>query len=112
MTTLMELLEVIDPKKAKELNDFLQHITLTIKFMYVNSSMNMDDLRKADKVFRQLKDGYNPPNASSALETLRDAVTHTIEAERLLMSVVENLNVFFKESTNDHTNSDSGTNGS
>ena len=112
MTTLMELLKVIDPKKAKEIDDFLHYTKVTINLTFAQSSMDMDNLRKAEKVFKWIKDGYNPSNAGYAMETLRDAVTHTIEAERLLMSVVENLNVFFRESTNDHTNSDSGTDGS
>ena len=112
MTTLMELLEVIDPKKAKELDDFLHYTTMTINLTFAQSSMDMDNLRKAEKVFKWIKDGYNPSNAGYAMETLRDAVTHTIEAERLLMSVVEDLNGFFGRNTNDHTNSNSGTDGS
>ena len=106
MTTLMELLEVIDPKKAKELDDFLHHTTMTINLTFAQSSIDMDNLRKAEKVFKWVKDGYNPSNAGYALETLRDAVTHTIEAERLLISLVEDLNGFFGRNINDHTNSD------
>ena len=107
MTTLIEMLEIIDPKKAKELDDFLKHTTLTIKLIYVNSSMDMDNLRKAEKVFKLLEDGYRTSNTISALETLRDAVTRTIEAERLLISVVEDLNGFFGRNKNDYANSDS-----
>lgn len=106
------MLKIIDPKKAKELDDVLSYTRVTINLTFAQSSMDMDNLRKAEKIFTWLKGGYRPSNASHALETLRDAITHTIEAERLLMAVVKDLNEFFGRSTDDYTNSDSGTNGS